>query len=73
MRETVAERMRTREREYTSTKTFHVQMGTWNVNGKLHGEDLVPWLDNDAGIRPEFVVVAFQESELHPSWSRVAR
>ena len=63
VREQTMERMRAREHEYTSPCPVHVHIGTWNVNGKLPGEDLTPWIDSGSEIVPEFVVIAFQESE----------
>lgn len=63
VREAVGEKMKAREKEYTQARSFHVHVGTWNVNGKLPGEDLFPWVASGVDVVPEFVVMAFQESE----------
>ncbi|QDS67482.1 hypothetical protein FKW77_001067 [Venturia effusa] len=58
--------------EYTSTKSIHIQVGTFNLNGKTHGlgEDLSCWLcpPVDPSQRfPEIVAIGLQEIvELSP-------
>jgi hypothetical protein len=64
--------LRRRAPEYTSTESIHIQVGTFNLNGKTRGleEDLSPWLcpPVDASQRfPEIVAIGFQEIvELSP-------
>lgn len=59
--------------EYTSTRTVHIRVCTFNLNGRTDGahEDLSPWLCRKADISapdPDIVAVGFQEIvELNPS------
>ncbi|KAH0562553.1 hypothetical protein GP486_002765 [Trichoglossum hirsutum] len=58
--------------EYSSTKSIHILVGTFNLNGKTNGinEDLSSWLCPNVGVsqqQPEIVAVGFQEIvELSP-------
>lgn len=69
----VQSELRRKAPEYTSTESIHIQVGTFNLNGKTHGlgEDLSSWLcpPVDASQRfPEIVAIGFQEMvELSPS------
>jgi hypothetical protein len=58
--------LKRRAPEYTSTESIHIQVGTFNLNGKTRGmdEDLSPWLcpPVDSSQRfPEIVAIGFQE------------
>ncbi len=63
---------RFRSPEFSSEKSIHIRVGTFNLNGKGHGttEDLSAWLCPEGGTlqgKPDIVVVGFQEIvELSP-------
>ncbi|TLD39059.1 hypothetical protein E2P81_ATG00046 [Venturia nashicola] len=69
----VQSELRKRAPEYTSRDSIHIQVGTFNLNGKTHGlgEDLSPWLCppvDESQRFPEIVAIGFQEMvELSPS------
>ncbi|KAJ3349984.1 inositol polyphosphate 5-phosphatase [Allomyces javanicus] len=59
----VAEAVTQRAAEYTSSRTLHVHVGTYNVNGCLPQEPIDPWVHAgiDGSPPPDLVVMGFQE------------
>ncbi len=64
--------MMRRSSEFSSSKSVHIRVGSFNLNGKSHGvtEDLSAWLCPEASAlqgQPDVVAVGFQEIvELSP-------
>eukprot|EP00111_Clytia_hemisphaerica_P006345 TCONS_00018387-protein len=52
-----------REKEFTELHPMTIFVGTWNVNGQLATETLVPWL-RDVSTPPDVYAIGFQELDL---------
>ncbi|KAF9452987.1 phosphatidylinositol phosphate phosphatase [Macrolepiota fuliginosa MF-IS2] len=61
--DTVHEALERRWAEYSTTKKATIMVGTWNLNGRITGESLLPWLFPRDGmdVRPDILVLGFQE------------
>ncbi|XP_057305735.1 inositol polyphosphate 5-phosphatase OCRL-like [Hydractinia symbiolongicarpus] len=55
--------MAAREKEFTELFPFTLLAGTWNVNGQLATESLVPWLQDNPE-SPDVIAIGFQELDL---------
>ncbi|KAF8639783.1 hypothetical protein AX17_001043 [Amanita inopinata Kibby_2008] len=48
--------------EYSTTKQCAIFVGTWNLNGRLPTESLLPWIyPKESEIRPDIIALGFQE------------
>ena len=59
--------LKARESEFVSYQSRNILLGTWNVNGKLVSESLLPWLQssiNDPAAPPSIIALGFQELDL---------
>ncbi|KXN89554.1 Inositol-1,4,5-trisphosphate 5-phosphatase 1 [Leucoagaricus sp. SymC.cos] len=60
--DTVREALNRRWAEYSTTKKASIMVGTWNLNGRMTVESLIPWLfPRDGAPEPDMIVLGFQE------------
>lgn len=60
--ESVTAELNARVDEYSSSRDISIHVGTYNLNGKLPGESLIPWLFPDGEDRePDIFAIGFQE------------
>eukprot|EP00743_Colponemidia_sp_Colp-15_P007681 GILK01008315.1.p1 GENE.GILK01008315.1~~GILK01008315.1.p1 ORF type:complete len:980 (+),score=193.72 GILK01008315.1:42-2981(+) len=55
----IRKQMKRRRHEFTTVENMRVFIGTWNVNGKKPGEDLLSWLEVQPA--PDIYIIGLQE------------
>ncbi|KAH9266737.1 hypothetical protein BASA84_000989 [Batrachochytrium salamandrivorans] len=59
-----AQELRKREMQFSDYSKLKLFIGTWNVNGRLATESLVPWLGSKDEEDPDMYILGFQEADL---------
>ncbi|OAJ37826.1 hypothetical protein BDEG_21807 [Batrachochytrium dendrobatidis JEL423] len=59
-----AQELRKREMQFSDYSKLKLCVGSWNVNGRLASESLVPWLGSKEAEDPDMYILGFQEVDL---------